>query len=106
MPLLLALLLSLGVLGVLAVAGAGGSDDAKSAVSADGGSKSSTTTSSTAPSTTTTTLAMPSSAGAMSLTRTVTGDISPKSVVASGAGAGVRAEHDVPAHRHRVRPQR
>lgn len=86
MPLVLALLLSLGVLGALAVAGAGGSDDAKTAISADGSSESSTTSSSTAPTTTTTTLAMPSSAGAMSLTRTITGDISPKSVVASERG--------------------
>jgi len=85
MPLVLAVLLSLGVLGALAVAGAGGSDDSQTAISADGSTESSTTSSSTAP-TTTTTLAMPSSAGALSLTRTIEGDISPKSVVASDRG--------------------
>jgi YVTN family beta-propeller protein len=86
MPLVLAVLLSLGVLGVLEVAGAGGGDDAKTSVSADGSSESPTTSSSTAPTTTTTTLPTPSSAGAMSLTRTISGDISPKSVVASERG--------------------
>jgi len=85
-PLVLALLVSLGVLGALAIAGAGGSGDTKTAISADGSPESSTTSSSTAPPTTTTTLAMPSSAGALSLTRTITGDISPKSVVASDRG--------------------
>ena len=85
MPLVLALLASLAVLGALALLGAGGSDDATSAISADG-KRTSATSSSTAPTTTTTTLAMPSSAGAMSLSRTISGDISPKSVVASGRG--------------------
>jgi len=86
MPLVLALVLSLGVLGAMALAGAGGSDDTKQAISTDDPVNSSTTSSSTAPTTTTTTLAMPSSAGSLSLTRTVSGDISPKSVVASERG--------------------
>ncbi|MGZ6968281.1 MAG: YncE family protein, partial [Acidimicrobiia bacterium] len=85
-PLILAVLGSLVILGALAFFGAGGSDGTTSAVSTDGTGKRSSTTSSTAPTTTTTTLPMPSSAGTMSLTRTVTGDISPKSVVASGRG--------------------
>ena len=85
-PLALAILGSLALLGVLAWLGAGSGDDATSAVSTHVGTKSSTTTSSTASTTTTTTLAIPSSAGALALTRTVTGDISPKSVVASGRG--------------------
>jgi YVTN family beta-propeller protein len=85
-PIALALLASLALLGVLAWFGAGNGDDATSAVSTDVSTKRSTTTSSTASTTTTTTLAIPSSAGALNLTRTVTGDISPKSVVASGRG--------------------
>lgn len=81
-PLVLAIGVSLLLLGVVALVdtGTGGS----SAVSTDVSSSSSTTSSSTT--TTSTTLATPSSAGTMTLTRTVTGDISPKSVVASGRG--------------------
>ncbi len=85
-PLLLALVLSLLVLGGLAFFGAGGSDDDSKAVSTEGSSETSSTTASTSTSTTTTTTPIPSSAGTMSLTKTVTGDISPKSVVASGRG--------------------
>jgi YVTN family beta-propeller protein len=85
-PLLLALVLSLAVLGGLAFLGAGGADDDSKAISTDGSASSSSTTASTASTTTTTTLPIPSSAGSMSLTRTVTGDISPKSVVASDRG--------------------
>src|SRR5262249_38910015 len=85
----LAVLISVGALGALAALGAGGSDGgASSAISADGdgtpAASSSTTTSST--STTTTTAPIPSSEGSLALTKTVTGDISPKSVVASERG--------------------
>jgi YVTN family beta-propeller protein len=89
LPVLFAVLISVGALGALAALGAGGSDGgASSAVSADGdgasAASSSTTTSST--STTTTTAPIPSSDGDLALTKTVTGDISPKSVVASERG--------------------
>jgi YVTN family beta-propeller protein len=86
MPLILAVVLSLAVLGGLAASGAGGSDDSKRAISTHDPRPSSSTSSSTAATTTTTTMPIPSSAGTMSLTRTITGDISPKSVVASGRG--------------------
>ena len=89
LPVLLAVLISVGALGALACArgrrirrrrverGLGRRPGAASGAS-------STTTSST--STTTTTAPIPSSAGTLTLTRTVTGDISPKSVVASERG--------------------
>ncbi len=80
-PVLVALVLSLVALGALAWLGAGGSDDPAKATSTDRGTPSSSSTS-----TTSTTLPIPSSAGAMSLSRTITGDISPKSVVASERG--------------------
>jgi YVTN family beta-propeller protein len=86
-PLVLAIVASLALLGGLSLLGAGpddGRDGPDTNLISAGGSTS--TTSSTSTSTTTTTLAMPSSAGAMSLTRTVTGDISPKSVVSSDRG--------------------
>ncbi len=88
MPLVLALGASLALLGSMSLLGAGTSGDDTTDVSADGpaGGASTSTTSTTATSTTTTTLAMPSSAGTMTLSRTVTGDISPKSVVASDRG--------------------
>jgi YVTN family beta-propeller protein len=85
-PLILAVVLSLAVLGGLAAFGAGGSEGSKRAVSTNDPRPASSTTASTAATTTTTTSQIPSSAGAMTLTRTVTGDISPKSVVASGRG--------------------
>jgi YVTN family beta-propeller protein len=85
MPLVLALGASLGLLGVVSLLDAGASDDSGSHVVA-GGPSSTTTTASSSTTTTTTTLAMPSSAGTMTLSRTVTGDISPKSVVASDRG--------------------
>jgi YVTN family beta-propeller protein len=81
-PLVLALVASLALVGVAALVG--GDGDETSAVSTDAPSTS--TTSSTSTSTTTTTLPVPSSAGTLSLIRTVTGDISPKSVVASDRG--------------------
>jgi YVTN family beta-propeller protein len=65
----------------LVAAGCGGSDDG---AGADPPPESSTTTA--PPETTTTTVFVPSSAGSLGLVRTVTGDISPKSVVASGRG--------------------
>ncbi len=86
MPLVLALGASLALLGIISLLGAGATDGEPSAVSTGGASSTSSSTTSTSSTTTTTTLAMPSSAGAMTLTRTVTGDISPKSVVASGRG--------------------
>jgi YVTN family beta-propeller protein len=85
MPLVLALGASLGLLGILSLLDAGASDDSGSRVAA-GGPSSTSTTASSSTTTTTTTLAMPSSAGTMTLNRTVTGDISPKSVVASDRG--------------------
>jgi YVTN family beta-propeller protein len=84
MPLVLALGASLALLGIVSLLDPGSSDGSASEISASGSSTSST--SSTSTSTTTTTLAMPSSAAPMTLTRTVTGDISPKSVVASERG--------------------
>lgn len=83
-PLVLALVASLALLGIVSLLDAGASDGGTSAVSTD--DSSSTTAPSTSTSTTTTTLPVPSSAGAMTLSRTITGDISPKSVVASGRG--------------------
>ena len=83
----LAVLLAVTVVGIsVALASEGGDDRGDGAVrtaSADGDGG---TTTSTSSSTTTTTLPTPNSDGALHLVRTVTGDISPKSVVASGRG--------------------
>src|SRR5207247_7164901 len=63
------------------VAGQGSDGDGNVRTAADRRAARTTTTSST---TTTTTLPTPNSDGELHLVRTVTGDISPKSVVASG----------------------
>ena len=84
-----ALLIAATVIGVsVAVAAQGdsssGGSDRDTAVRASGGGSSTTSTSSST--TTTTTLPVPSSDAPLKLLRTVGGNISPKSVVASGRG--------------------
>ena len=83
-----AILLAATVVGVSVVVAAQGGDDGGSGggdvrTASERSEGSTSTTSST---TTTTTLPTPNSDGPLHLVRTVTGDISPKSVVASGRG--------------------
>src|SRR6185436_18779826 len=84
---LLAILLAVTVVGVsIAVASEGGDDGGRGAVRTASADRAGGATASTSSSTTTTTLPTPNSDGELHLVRTVTGDISPKSVVASGRG--------------------
>src|SRR4051794_20029095 len=83
----LAVIVALTVVGIsVAVAAQDSGGDAKRSTAATSTTRTSGGSSAAPTSTTTTTLPSPDSAGELSLLRTVTGDISPKSVVASGRG--------------------